>query len=244
MRQPKAANAQHPRPAPLDSGSQASYFVGMSSVLREMKRRLAASKAAFIEPCLPTLAHEPPAGPRWLHEIKHDGYRLQARRDANGVTLVTRNGYVWTDRCPAIADGVAALACRSCIIDGEVVVIDGSGLAVFDKLRYGARVKTDVLLFAFDLVELDGSDLRRHPIEDRKARLDRLVQACLSIRYVEHLEGDGSLIFEHASALGCEGIVSKRVGSRYVSGRSRDWIKVKNPAAPAARRLEEEDWRR
>jgi hypothetical protein len=116
--------AQHPRPAPLDSSSQASYFVGMFSVLREMKRRIAASKAAFIGPCLPTLAHEPPAGPHWLHEIKHDGYRLQARRDANGVCLITRNAYV----------------------DGEVVAVNGS-----DKLRYGARVKTDILFFAFDL---------------------------------------------------------------------------------------------
>ena len=96
------------------------------SALRELKQRIAASKAAFVEPCLPTLAEKPPAGPRWIHEIKHDGYRLQARRDADGVHLITRNGFNWTTRYPTIAAGMEALRCRSCIIDGEVVVVDES----------------------------------------------------------------------------------------------------------------------
>ena len=112
------------------------------SVLREIKRRVAASKAAFIEPCLPTLADKPPTGPRWIHEIKHDGYRLQARRDADGAFSITRNGFDWTSRYPSIAAAVQALACRSCIIDGEVVVLDDNGDAARLRpaaLRHSAR---------------------------------------------------------------------------------------------------------
>ena len=216
------------------------------SALREMKRRVAASKAAFIEPCLPTLADKPPTGTRWIHEIKHDGFRLQARRDGDGVHLITRNGFDWTARYPSIAASMQALRCRSCVIDGEVVVVDGTGMAVFDRLRYGARENPEAVLFAFDLMQLNGHDLRRRPIEERKDALARLIRQNKlpsAIRLVEHLEiDDGTLVFEQACALGCEGIVSKRLGSPYRSGRSRDWVKVKNPASPAARRLEEEDW--
>jgi bifunctional non-homologous end joining protein LigD len=228
--------------------------------LGAMKRRLAAFKAAFIEPCLPTVAVTPPRGAGWIHEIKHDGFRLQARRDANGVHLITRNGFDWTERYPSIARAMKVLPCKSCIIDGEVVVVDEQGIATFDRLRYGPREKSEAMLYAFDLLELDGEDLRRRPIEARKLKLeevlsfrpsttgskrtsqiDRLVVN--AIRLVEHLElDDAEVLFQHACALGCEGIVSKRRGSRYRSGRSRDWIKVKNPAAPASRRLDEEDW--
>jgi bifunctional non-homologous end joining protein LigD len=213
--------------------------------LSEMNRRLAASKAAFIEPCLPTLAAQPPNGSGWIHEIKHDGYRLQARRDGDGVHLITRNGFDWTGRYPSIAAAVKALRCKSCTIDGEVVVVDDNGLATFDALRYGAREKPEALLYAFDLLELDGEDLRAQPIEARKAALAKLLKRkeTPDIHYVDHLEfDDAAMIFDHACNLGCEGIVSKRLGSRYTSGRSRDWIKTKNPDAPGARRLEEEDW--
>jgi bifunctional non-homologous end joining protein LigD len=156
------------------SGWQKHYLFRMSE-LSEMKRRLAAYKEAFIEPCLPTLAEKPPSGARWIHEIKHDGYRLQARKDDGGVHLITRNGFVWTERYPSIAAALKALPCKSCIIDGEVVVVDERGLAVFDRLRYGVREKPEALLYAFDLLELDGMDLRREPLEKRKAALVRLL---------------------------------------------------------------------
>ena len=210
-----------------------------------MKGRLAASEAAFIEPCLPTLATKPPSGSGWIHEIKHDGYRLQARRDADGVHLITRNGFDWTGRFPSIAAAVKALRCKSCMIDGEVVVVDDNGLATFDGLRYGAREKPEALLYVFDLIELNGEDLRAEPIEERKAALAEFLNRTKApaIHYVDHLEfEDAAMIFDHACDLGCEGIVSKRLGSRYMSGRTRDWIKTKNPAAPGARRLDEEDW--
>lgn len=166
------------------------------------------------------------------------------QKDAYGVSLITRNGHYWDDRFPAIAAAAQALPCTSCLIDGEVVIVDRSGLAAFNLLRSGARVKPKAFLYAFDLLELDGKDVRREPLEQRKAALERLLRKSRAgIRYVDYMEFDnGQLVFEHARALGCEGIVSKRKDSRYVSGRSRDWIKVKNPAAPGARRLEEEDW--
>jgi ATP-dependent DNA ligase len=225
------------------------------SVLREIKRRVAAAKAAFIEPSLPTLAQKPPAGARWLHEIKHDGYRLQARRDADGIALIRRNGFDWATRYPVIAADLKALACRSCIRDGEVVILDVDGaIPVFDRLRHGPRVKSEAVLYAFDLLELDGVDLRAEPIEFRKAELDRLLVKRVAsgrgksrppqaIYLVEHLDfDDADMVFEQACGIGCEGIVSKLKGSRYTSGRTRDWIKVKNPNAPWAKRLEDEDW--
>jgi ATP-dependent DNA ligase len=139
----------------LDLSTAALCLKPMSTVLREIKRRVAAAKAAFIEPCLPTLSDRPPSGPRWVHEIKDDGYRLQARRDAAGTYLITRNGFDWTDRYPAIAADLKALTCRSCVVDGEVVILDDVGaLPVFDRLRHGKREKHEALLSAFDLLEL------------------------------------------------------------------------------------------
>jgi bifunctional non-homologous end joining protein LigD len=116
-------------------------------------------------------------------------------------------------------------------------------MAVFDLLRHGERVKPQAVLYAFDLLELDGEDLRDVSIEMRKRRLAHLLDAAKpGLQISEHLHGDGSEIFLHACQLGCEGIVSKRLGSRYVSGRTEHWIKVKNPAAPAVKREAEEEW--
>jgi bifunctional non-homologous end joining protein LigD len=204
--------------------------------------------SGFIVPCRPTLATRPPPGPDWLHEIKHDGYRLMARRDGAGIRLITKNGHDWAERYPAVAMAVNLLPrCRSCLIDGEVVMCRRDGVAVFDLLRSGPQRKPDAFLYAFDLLELNGSDLRREPIEVRKAALaDLLRSSGYGIRLNEHIEGDGDTVFQHACKLGCEGIVSKRKGSRYDSGPtpSRNWLKSKNPASEAARREAEEEWRR
>jgi bifunctional non-homologous end joining protein LigD len=124
----------------------------------------------FIEPCLPRAAAEPPAGQSWLHEIKHDGFRIMARRDSRGVRLFTRNGFNFANRFPKIVDAVSSLPVRSCVIDGEAIVVDQSGLSVFELLRYRHHDHA-ALLCAFDLIELDGHDLRRAPIEDRKGFL-------------------------------------------------------------------------
>jgi bifunctional non-homologous end joining protein LigD len=201
--------------------------------------------SAFIEPCLPSTAPNPPSGPGWIHEIKHDGYRIMVRRDAAGIRILTRNGYDWTSRFPLIWSAANALRAKSFLIDGEAVACDDSGRAVFQRLRK-RKDDASVFLYAFDLVLLNGHDLRREPVEVRKAALEKLLRPKpYGIRVCEHIEfDDAEMFFEHVCQLGCEGIVSKRLGSRYVSGRSRDWIKVKNPNAPAVKREAEEDWGR
>ncbi|HEY2534835.1 MAG TPA: DNA ligase [Xanthobacteraceae bacterium] len=194
----------------------------------------------FVEPCLPSLIKQPPTGPDWLHEIKHDGFRIMARRDGRGVRLYTRNGYDFADRFPRIVETVARLPVQSCFIDGEAIVTNDSGLAVFELLR-SWRHDHAAVLCAFDVIELDGKDLRRAPLEERKRTLTKLVRGPHpGIAVNEHYVGDGDIVYRHACNLGCEGIVSKRLGSLYRSGRSKHWLKVKNPAAPAVRRDAEE----
>jgi bifunctional non-homologous end joining protein LigD len=174
----------------------------------------------IIEPCLPSPAKVPPSGPGWIHEIKHDGFRVLARRDSAGVRLITRAGNDFSSRFPFIAMAVGKLPVRSCLIDGEAIVCNDNGLAVFDLIRRHGALASAVLC-AFDLLELDGRDLRREPIEDRKRLLGKLLRGShLSIVLNEHFAEDGAVVFREACKLGCEGIVSKRFGSPYRSGRS------------------------
>jgi bifunctional non-homologous end joining protein LigD len=167
------------------------------------------------------------------------------RRDPAGVRLFTRKANDWTARFPLIVEAVNHLKVRSCLIDGEVVCCDERGLAIFQKLRQ-RREEHSAFLYAFDLLELNGADLRREPIEVRKATLASILRKSPpGVRLNEHLEHpEGDVVFRHACKMGLEGIVSKRLGSRYRSGRSPDWLKFKNPAAPAVRREAEEDWGR
>ena len=198
----------------------------------------------FIEPCLPSPAERPLSGPNWIHEIKHDGYRLMARRDPVGIRLLTRNGHDWSPRYPLIVQAVNMLKVRSCLIDGEAVCCDDNGMAVFERLRQ-RRNNQHVFLYAFDLLELNGTDLRREPLETRKATLASVLRSCPSgLQFNQHLTHDGDIVFRHACAMGLEGIVSKRLGSRYRSGRTTDWLKMKNPTHAAVKREAEEDWGR
>src|SRR5215472_8053197 len=206
--------------------------------------RMGTLPAGFIAPCLPTKTDKLPSGSQWLHEIKHDGFRVIARKKGAQVKLYSRPGNDLTYRFPLIVETLARLRSRSCIIDGEAVGCDDNGVTSFNRVRY-RRHDGSIFLYAFDLIELNGDDLRRDPLEGRKATLEMiLAKAGVGIRYNEHMEGDGETVFRHACKLGLEGIVSKRLGSPYVSGRSRHWIKSKNPAAPAVKREAEEDWTR
>src|SRR5215218_3924534 len=216
----------------------------MSRVLRKFRGGITELKAKPIEPCLPSVAHRPPSGPGWLHEIKHDGFRMMIRRHAGAVRIITRNGHDWSQRFPLIMQAAKALKASSFTVDGEAVACDENGLAVFDRIRFH-KYDASVFLYAFDLLHLNGRDIRGEPIQARKAALATLLRSSLpGIRLVEHLQHeDGEFIFRHACQLGCEGIISKQIGSRYRSGRTRDWIKMKNPAAPAVTREAEEDWR-
>jgi bifunctional non-homologous end joining protein LigD len=151
------------------------------------------------------------------------------RRADGRVRLLTRKGINFASRFPQVVAALTVLPMRSCLIDGEAVVCNESGLAVFDLIR-GYRHDAAAVLCAFDLLELDGEDLRRTPIEERKRILARLLsRPQAGIAFNQHYLCDGAILFKHARALGCEGIVSKRLGSHYRSGRADCWIKVKNP---------------
>jgi bifunctional non-homologous end joining protein LigD len=194
--------------------------------------------AGFIEPCLPTSAPSPPSGELYIHEIKHDGFRLIARKNDNRVRLYSRSGNDLTERFALIVEAMAALAARSCLIDGEAVACGDDGIASFDRIRYRHYDET-VFLYAFDLIELNGEDLRREPFVVRKTTLASLLgqemlagllgSAVPGLRFNEHIEADGPTVFQQACKLGLEGIVSKRKDSRYVSGQPLHWIKSKNP---------------
>jgi bifunctional non-homologous end joining protein LigD len=200
--------------------------------------------SGFIQPCLPTKAPHPPTGDAWLHEIKHDGFRVIARKDGARVRLYSRPGNDLTYRFPLIVEALVRLRSRSCIIDGEAVACDDNGMPSFDRIRY-RRYDSTVFLYGFDLIELNGDDLRREPLEVRKVTLASvLAKAAPGLRLNEHIEADGPTVFAHACKMGLEGIVSKRKDSPYRSGRSPDWLKAKNPACEAVRREEEEDWGR
>jgi bifunctional non-homologous end joining protein LigD len=196
--------------------------------------------AGFIEPCLPIIGHRVPDGPLWAHEIKHDGYRFIVRRDGDRVWAWTRRGNDWTERVPRVATALRALPVTSATIDGEIVVCDERGVADFDLLRVdlGRDERRRAFLYAFDLLELDGQDLRREPWEARRAALARLLSDTdPGIVLSEHMDGNGSEMFRQLCAMGLEGTVSKRRDRPYRSGRSPDWIKVKNLDAPAVTRL-------
>jgi bifunctional non-homologous end joining protein LigD len=185
-----------------------------------------------------------PDGPRWVYEIKHDGFRFICRRDGDRVRVFSRNGKDWTDRVPLIVDALQSLPVSSATIDGEGVVCDAPGVTDFSRLRSalaGRNGSRSVFLYSFDLLEVDGEDLQRHPWDTRRATLTGLLrQAGPGILLSAHIDdSDGATIFDHACRMGLEGIVAKRRDRPYRSGRSPDWIKVKNPDAPAATRIME-----
>src|SRR5262249_28161731 len=142
--------------------------------------------AGFVPPCLPSKASEPPSGGVWLHEIKWDGFRVIARKTDKRVRLYSRPGNDLTHRFPGIVEAMAKLRARSCIIDGEAVSCGDDGIPSFDRIRYRHH-DADVFLYAFDLIELNGDDLRRDPLQVRKATLvSVLTRAALGLRYNEH----------------------------------------------------------
>jgi bifunctional non-homologous end joining protein LigD len=171
---------------------------------------------------------KPPAGLGWLHEVKRDGYRIIVRKDGSRVTLWSRYGTNFTDRFPKVAEAVCSLAADSALIDGEAVAVRPDGHSDFAALRTKAG-SARACLVAFDLLNLNGKDFRKRPIEERRAALSPLVAGIHCILFSDALVAEGALVFAKACELGLEGIVSKRAGSRYSSGNSRNWLKSKNP---------------
>ena len=196
---------------------------------RSSPRRRSPPKG-FVIPCQPTLVAHPPTGADWLHEVKHDGFGILARKQGERVKIWSRRGADFTDRFSRIAESVRGLPADEALIDGEAVVFQDDGRSDFHALltkRGGAQAS----LLAFDLLRRDGEDMRLWPIEARREALLPLVARRRgdAVVYSEALQGEGALVYMKACALGLEGIVSKRAGSLYKSGPSRNWLKTKNP---------------
>jgi bifunctional non-homologous end joining protein LigD len=187
---------------------------------------------AFVAPCLATLAEKAPESDNWIHEIKFDGYRLQARLDCGKVKLLTRRGLDWTKRFPAIAEAIGKLPARTTLIDGELVVEGGDGVSSFSLLQQDLKSgRGDRMAFyVFDLIHLNGDDLKPLPLSARKAALTRLLAGAGKrgpLRLSESLTEPGPVLLKHACRMGLEGIVSKLADAPYHSGRGHDWIKTK-----------------
>jgi bifunctional non-homologous end joining protein LigD len=198
------------------------------------KGKKVAEMPDFVAPQLCASVDRPPNGEGWCHEIKFDGYRVQLRVEDGEAVLKTRKGLDWTEKFPAIAEEGSALP--DMLIDGEIVALDHDGAPDFSTLQAAiSDGKTDRLIFfAFDLLFAEGEDLRRVPLADRKAQLKRMLAArgkakadTKQIRYVEHFESGGDAILQSACKLSLEGIVSKKLGSLYQSGRTESWTKAK-----------------
>ena len=184
----------------------------------------------WIAPAIPTLVRTAPTGLNWLHEIKHDGYRTICVVDQGAVSIYTRRGLNWADRMPSIARALSALKVRSAVIDGEAIVIGEDGLSDFFTLHaaLARRNAPRAMLVAFDLLHLDGEDMRGRELEDRRAVLEAVVRKRAPwIQFSESIEGNGSEVWRRACGMGLEGIISKRRGSRYFSGKTDAWRKTK-----------------
>ena len=184
----------------------------------------------FVPPQLALQATTPPVEEGWLHELKLDGYRMQARKQGAKVQMLTRSGLDWTHRMKTIADQIAALPMEDAILDGEVVVLAENGTTSFADLQaaFQEGVKKPLTYFIFDLLHLNGHNLRGLPLTERKTNLEPLLEGAGEfLRFGEHLETNGAAMFSKACELHAEGIISKRASSPYVSGRSGDWLKLK-----------------
>ena len=185
---------------------------------------------AVVEPELATLVDRPPEGAEWIHEIKFDGYRVLCRIEGPDLRLTTRHGKDWTTSFPTLCAAARGLKVREALLDGEIVVLDEKGVSSFQALQnaLGRGRERDIVYQVFDLLYLDGRDLRSLPLAERKQILAGiLAKTSATIRFTEHVEGKGRTFFQHACEFALEGVVSKRRDSPYHSGRTRDWLKIK-----------------
>jgi bifunctional non-homologous end joining protein LigD len=218
-----------------DHGARAKAAKGRSATLPDVGRIAGARKGllpVFVEPCLASPCDRPPSGPKWVHEIKHDGYRIQARLDGGKVRLLTRKGLDWTERFRGVADALASLGLGSALLDGEIAVEDASGISSFSNLQADLKAgrQDRFRYFVFDLLYCDGFDLTKARLIDRKALLQQVLAglaAASTVRFGEHLDVDGPVMLEHSCRFGLEGIVSKRADLPYRSGRGEHWLKSK-----------------
>lgn len=196
------------------------------------KKKAPGKPPAFQKPQLATLVDQAPDGRTWLHEIKYDGYRALFAKAGGRVVAYTRNGNDWTDRFASVIGPIAALPADSLLIDGEVVALDANGRPDFGKLQNAFKNgdETPLSCFVFDLLSIDGEDLRKEPLRRRKERLAAVLRGVAGagpLHYSEHIEGEGERVLNALCAEGYEGVVSKKADAPYRSGRSRTWLKTK-----------------
>jgi bifunctional non-homologous end joining protein LigD len=220
-RKTKAKRKRKPKAAPLNA---------KSSVRRSTKATETLPR--FVEPCLATLSDKAPDSANWVHEIKFDGYRLQARIDHGKVALLTRKGLDWTKRFETTAAALAKLPLDTALIDGELVVEGPDGVSSFSLLQQALKDGADnrMVFYVFDLLFLDGRDLRSTPLEERKAILSKLIRRTSRngpLRLSESFDMRGSELHGKACGLGLEGLISKLRDAPYRSGRGNDWLKTK-----------------
>jgi bifunctional non-homologous end joining protein LigD len=202
-----------------------------SAFEKSLSRLPKENQPGFVAPQLALQAISPPTGEGWLHELKLDGYRMQARKDGSGVQMLTRKGLDWTHRVRAVANEVAKLAVDRVTLDGEVVVLAENGTTNFADLQASFQdgAKNVLTYFCFDLLHMDGHNLRELPLKQRKKMLGGVLDGVNGdvLRVSEHLETDSEELFRKACELHAEGIISKKAAGRYASGRGSDWLKMK-----------------
>src|SRR5271166_2483095 len=193
-----------------------------------------------FQPCIPTAGKAVPTSENWFHEIKYDGYRLIVIRGDKRVRLITRNGHDWSGRFPWIVESALKNKQKHFVIDGEAVILGVDGVRDFNAL-HSRRQDEEVQLYAFDVLALDGEDLRALPLSLRKTNLARLLARRPDGIFVAPFErGEiGPDLFRKACEFGLEGLVSKRRDRPYRAGRSKDWVKIKNRSHPAMERVME-----
>jgi DNA ligase D-like protein (predicted ligase) len=200
-----------------------------SPALKSAPSRRDAPLPSFVPPQLAQPVEKPPYGPQWLHEIKLDGFRMAARIDDGRVQLLTRTGLDWSDKYPSAIEPLANVKAKAAYIDGELCGVDNAGLPSFAQTQAATDGERGVRLvyYAFDLLHLEGQDISRLPLIERKALLDPLVAGKPGIQFNGHEAGDGELILKHAAKLGFEGVVSKTIDAPYAPGNRGLWRKAK-----------------
>ncbi len=191
-----------------------------------------AALPGFVKPCLAKLVDKAPTGEYWIHEIKFDGYRIQAHLQRGKAKLLTRKGLDWTDKFPTVADAVAKLGADAALIDGELVAEDSDGISRFSLLQQDLKAgrQDRLVLYAFDLMHLDGADLKPVPLSERKTALAKLLgrgRKRGALRFSKSITEPGPALLKRACKMGLEGIISKVANAPYRSGRGRDWLKTK-----------------
>jgi bifunctional non-homologous end joining protein LigD len=226
---PADANESEAEPNPVAEANKKKAPQGSPDLHARLASLPKENLPTFIAPQLASHADAPPEHGDWLHELKLDGYRIQARKQGDRIQLLTRTGLDWTHRMKSVAEALRALKAKDALLDGEVVVLDENGISSFAKLQasFEQGEKHPLTYFIFDLLHLDGSNTRGLPLRERKSLLESILPVSTEIQISGDVDSDGESVFHHACELHAEGIISKRADAPYISGRSPGWVKSK-----------------